>query len=41
MRTIKVSAVHYQMGVERAKKSREKNIDEYVERLIQEDYNRK
>ena len=40
-RTIKVSSVHYQMGVERAKKTREKSVEEYVESLIQKDYNGK
>ena len=40
MRQIKISSVHYQMAVERSKKRRLK-IEEYIEILVQEDFNKK
>jgi len=40
MKQFKVSDVRYQMAVEKAKKKRLK-VEDYVEGLIQEDYNRK
>ena len=40
MRQVRVSDVHYQMALETAKKKRMK-VEDYIEGLIQEDYNRK
>ena len=40
MKQVKVSDVHYQMAIERAKK-RKMRVDDYMESLVQEDYNSK
>ena len=37
----KLSSVHLQMVKEMTKKKRFRSIDEYVESLIQEDYNKR
>lgn len=40
MKQIRVSDVHYQMALEKAKKKRKK-VEDYMESLVQEDYNSK
>ena len=40
MKHIRVSDVHYQMAIERARK-RKMRVEDYMESLVQEDYNRK
>lgn len=40
MKQIRVSDVHYQMAIERARK-RKMKVEDYMESLIKEDYNRK
>jgi len=40
MKQIRVSDVHYQMAIERARK-RKMRVEDYMESLVQEDYNRK
>ena len=40
MKQIRMSDVHYQMALEKAKNKRMK-VEDYMEGLIQEDYNRK
>ena len=37
----KLSSVHLQMVKEMAKKQRFRSIDEYIESLVQEDYNKR
>ena len=43
MKTVKVSSVHYEMAKEKMKKKKKKarTIEEYIEILIQGDYNSK
>lgn len=40
MKQIRVSDVHYQMALEKAKKKRLK-VEDYIGSLVQEDYNKK
>lgn len=41
MRTVKVSSVHYEMAKEKMKKRKIRTIEDYIEILIQGDYNTK
>jgi hypothetical protein len=41
MKTVKVSSVHYEMAKEKMKKRKARTIEEYIEILIQSDYNSK
>ncbi len=41
MKTVKVSSVHYEMAKEKMQKRKARTIEEYIEILIQSDYNSK
>tara|TARA_B100002051_G_C16673171_1_gene605641 strand:- start:421 stop:546 length:126 start_codon:yes stop_codon:yes gene_type:complete len=41
MKTVKVSSVHYEMAKEKMMKKKARTIEEYIEILIQGDYNSK
>jgi hypothetical protein len=41
MKTVKLSSVHYEMAREKMKKRKVRAIENYIEMLIEEDYNAK
>ena len=41
MKTVKVSSVHYEMAKEQTKKRQFRKIEDYIETLIRNDYEKK
>ncbi len=41
MKTIKLSSVHYEMAREKMKKRKARTLEDYIEALIQDDYENK
>ena len=39
MKTIKLSSVHYEMAKEKMKKRKIRTIEDYMEIIVQDDYN--
>lgn len=41
MKVIKLSSVHYEMAREKAKKRKVRTIEDYIQMLVESDYNTK